>query len=255
MVIDRNAFFSAIKRPVVYGRTTLAPLFTKMSQSQVDGLNSLLDAFEAAGVSDPRHIAYMLATAYHETAQAMLPVMETRQSGEARNPSVDAAIRRLENSYAAGRLTWVKKPYWRKDMTGRSWLGRGYVQVTHRENYARAERELGIAFTANPELMLEPGPSAMAMIRGMSEGWFTGKKLSDYINDRETDYREARRIINGTESASKIEAYARSFASAIVPAKSAAPPKPTPPAPRPAEPVANPAPASSIWARFFSLFR
>ena len=37
----------------------------------------------------------------------------------------------------------------------------------------------------------------MICIVGMRDGWFTGKKLSDYINNDEVDFYNARRIVNG----------------------------------------------------------
>ena len=38
----------------------------------------------------------------------------------------------------------------------------------------------------------------------MKEGWYTSKKLSDYINDNKKDYVGARRIVNGTDKAKEI---------------------------------------------------
>lgn len=38
----------------------------------------------------------------------------------------------------------------------------------------------------------------------MKEGWFTGRKLSDYISGNKKDYVNARRIINGMDKAQKI---------------------------------------------------
>jgi hypothetical protein len=37
------------------------------------------------------------------------------------------------------------------------------------------------------------------MFVGMTKGLFTGKKLSDYFNDKLDDWINARRIINGTD--------------------------------------------------------
>ena len=53
------------------------------------------------------------------------------------------------------------------------------------------------------------------MIYGMREGWFTTKKLSDYIKNGKADYVGARRIINGTDEARKIAGYAEIFEKAL----------------------------------------
>jgi hypothetical protein len=45
----------------------------------------------------------------------------------------------------------------------------------------------------------------------MERGLFTGKKLSDYFNDKKTDWRNARRIINGLDKADTIARYAQNF--------------------------------------------
>ncbi len=203
-------------------------LVPKLTQAQVDGFNLILDA----GASlPPRQLAYCLATAWHETAKAMQPVIETRTTKDKDNPSVDTAIARLEASWKRGKLPWVKQPYWRKDAKGLSWLGRGYPQVTHLSNYARAEKETGIGFTANPDLMLIAANAVPVMFSGMSKGWFTGHKLGDYFlpnghfsvkdkNCKESELLtavDARHIINGTESATTVAGYYMVFVKALVP--------------------------------------
>lgn len=205
--MNRKAFFAAVRNN---------PFGGSLSQGQVDGMNAVLDYWDDAGLTDIRRLAYALATQFHETARTMQPVIETRQPSEKENPSVDEAIRRLEKAWAAGKLSWVSKPYWRKDTDGLSWLGRGLPQLTHKANYERAERETGIPFTSNPELMLEMAPAVTVMMRGMAEGWFTGKKLSDYFKEAELpDWINARRIINGLDKAELIAGYAKAFHKAL----------------------------------------
>lgn len=53
------------------------------------------------------------------------------------------------------------------------------------------------------------------LLLGMKEGWFTGRKLSDYINQSKKDYLNARRIINGMDKASLIAGYAETFEKAL----------------------------------------
>ena len=62
---------------------------------------------------------------------------------------------------------------------------------------------------------MQPDIAAKIMIYGMREGWFTNKKLSDYIKAGKADYVGARRIINGTDAARKITGYAETFEKAL----------------------------------------
>jgi hypothetical protein len=43
---------------------------------------------------------------------------------------------------------------------------------------------------------------------GMKEGWFTDRKLSDYITLYKSDFRNARKIVNGMDKADLIAGYA-----------------------------------------------
>ena len=45
----------------------------------------------------------------------------------------------------------------------------------------------------------------------MKEGWFTGKKLSNYITLQKSDFLNARRIVNGMDKAKEIEALAKQY--------------------------------------------
>ncbi len=116
--MDRIAFFAALRRRErgVSG--------TSLKQGQVDGITAILDEAERRGTRT-NDLAYAMATVYHETSRTMQPVMETLAD------NVDTAIARLEKAWKAGKLKWVKTPYWRKDDNGKSWLGRGLVQLTH----------------------------------------------------------------------------------------------------------------------------
>lgn len=194
----------------------IRPLFGgRLTQAQVDGINIILA--EAAD-SPIQHRAYLLATAFHETARTMQPVRETRASTDA------AAVNKLERAWKAGRLPQVKVPYWRFDQEGKTWLGRGYVQLTHKKNYATASKHIGVDLLGNPEKAMEPKVAARILVRGCEEGWFTGKKLSDYLPG---DYVGARRVVNGTDRAALIAAQAMKFEDALRAAP--APPKPAGP--------------------------
>lgn len=144
--------------------------------------------------------AYILATGYHETARKMKPVREALAVSDA------GAMSRLENAWKAGRLKWVKRPYWRG-----GFFGRGYVQLTHKSNYQHAGRKLGLPLETQPSLALEPEHAALILVRGSMEGWFTGRKLGDYITLHKSDFFNARRVINGRDRAGDIARLAKEY--------------------------------------------
>ncbi len=193
---DRDVFFKDLQLRTGLGAKPPAK----------EGLTLLLDAFETdAGFTQIRDLAYVLATVRWETGQTFQPVKEKRASKD-KNP----------------RLWKIQNRYWSS-----GFFGRGYVQITWEKNYQKAgERLAGTAFTLDsgdltlgadtlvnqPELVLQPPIAYAIAARGMREGWFTGKKLSDFIQDGEPpDYINARKIINGLDQAQTIATYASAF--------------------------------------------
>lgn len=204
-MIDRKRFFDVVKAK-----------FGKLSQGQVEGFNAILDAWEQSPkLTDVRWLAYMLVTAWHETATRMQPVIETRGPNEKTNPSVDTAIARLDRAWHDGKLHWVKERYWAKDEDGLSWLGRGLPQITHKAMYAKAEKALGVPFTKDPDLALLPENATNVMFWGMTKGAFTGRKLGDYFNATTDAPVLARYIVNGQDRAKLIAGYYKSMLSAL----------------------------------------
>ncbi|MBB4116747.1 putative chitinase [Rhizobium sp. BK226] len=201
--MDRAFFFDTVRRELFKGELT---------QPQVVGITAILDAWERRFAdADWRWLAYILATAYHETAYTMQPVRETLAESDGR------AVEILETAFAAGRLSWVKTPYWRPDEDGRSWLGRGLVQLTHKRNYQAMSVLTGIDLVADPDRAMEMDAAVTILIEGMLQGSFTGHKLADHLNATTPDWVNARRIVNGTDRAEKLAAYAMAFDAAIRP--------------------------------------
>lgn len=182
MALDRKTFFASV-RDSLFDRS--------LSQRQVDGMNAVLDAWDASGYADDRWLAYCLGTAYHETGRAMYPV---REGGRGKG-----------------------HPYGVPGADGQIAYGRGYVQLTWAANYAKADKALGLGgkLVANFDLALDPATAAKILFRGMAEGWFTAFKLPDYLNDHLADYLHARRIVNGMDRAQDIAGYALHFFDAI----------------------------------------
>ena len=55
-----------------------------LSQEQVNGFEVIGEAWDKAGDGNLRNLAYILATAYHETARTMQPVRETLATTDAK---------------------------------------------------------------------------------------------------------------------------------------------------------------------------
>lgn len=200
-MINRRFFFDTIRRDLFNGR---------LRAGQIGGLSAILDRFcEVMPEGDDRWLAYMLATAFHETAGTMQPVRETLA------PSDEKAIATLERAFAAGRLKSVKTPYWRPDEDGRSWLGRGLVQLTHRRNYEAMSVATGIDLLARPERAMEMEVSVTILFRGMIDGLFTGRRLIEFFVGDHEDWAGARRIINGTDRAMLVAGHAKAFYAAL----------------------------------------
>jgi len=201
MSINRAFFFDHI-------REKLFP--TGLDQSQVDGHDAILDAWEKDhAADDQRFLAYILATAYPESARALQPVRETLANSD------EQAARRLEAAWDAGKLPWVRTPYWRKDADGKYWFGRGLVQITFKANYRKLGDAIGVDLVADPDLALEMDVAVRIIVYGMLHGSFTGNKLADYFNKTKADWVNARKIINGLDRADAIAGYGKAYYAAL----------------------------------------
>lgn len=191
------AFFVSVRSSV------LGP---DLSQSEVNGCDAILAAMEGSPLA---YCAYALATAYRETASTMQPIREyggptyfTRM--------YDITGARPKMAAANGNT---------HPGDGPKYCGRGYVQLTWRNNYDRAGRALGVDLVEVPELAMRPDIAAKVMRRGMDEGWFSGKKFADYLPHdvpaSRGQFDSARRIINGTDHADEIAGHALEFQAAL----------------------------------------
>lgn len=185
----------------------LNPFFVA-SVTQKTGIENILN--HTTHLTIPQR-AYLLATTYHETAFTMQPIME-RGNGD--GPDPDPWDDYLQK-YDTGRLAKALGNTPEADGDGVRYAGRGYVQITGLYNYKRASKELGIDLVKNPELALHPDVAVKLLVTGCMDGWYTGRKLSSYINDHKKDYYNARRVVNGLNRASEIAAYAEKFEKAL----------------------------------------
>jgi putative chitinase len=151
----------------------------KLSQGQVEGMENIIN-YSTVSLDQ---LAYVLATVKWETAHTMQPIKEY------------------------GSTAYLKsKPYW-------PYYGRGLVQLTWKDNYAK------YGLDKTPDKALEWDSSLFVLFDGMTKGLFTGKKLDDYINDNKRDYINARRIINGTDRAKEIAQIADAYRTALIAAQ------------------------------------
>lgn len=148
--------------------------------------------------TDRRKLAYCLATFKWETAHTMQPIDE--RGGDAyfnRRYGPQTSVGKMLGNTKAG--------------DGALYHGRGYVQITGRNNYAKAKKLTGVDLISEPNRAKEPDLAYQIAIQGMMDGWFTGKKLSNYFLGDNADYLNARRIINGQDQAEKIAEIARNY--------------------------------------------
>ena len=191
---NAEAFFDSVRASGVLGSTAA------IKPDQKKGLEAVLRAAKEADWP-LAYVAYALATAGHETNYTMLPVREAY---------------------------WLSENWRKKNLRYYPYYGRGYVQLTWKTNYEKADQELGLGgrLNDNLDLAMDPEVAAKIMSRGMQEGWFAGDKsgkrhtLKRHLPANGSaasaaKFTEARRIINGTDKAAKIAAEAIKFQTAL----------------------------------------
>lgn len=197
MTIDRKRFFDGVRS---------GPFPGKLTSGQVAGMNAILDEWERRGLTDLRWLAYMLATTKWETVHTMQPIKEM---------GGPAYLKKMYDIHGA-RPSLARANGNIHPGDGVRYCGRGYVQLTWRNNYRRMGELLKTPLEQNPDLAMRHDVAAGILFEGMlragsGRGDFTGKSLEDYFNDRTTDWINARRIINGTDKAAEIAGIAKQF--------------------------------------------
>ena len=171
--------------------------------TETANLPIILQECQAQGLTLPKFkedIAYILATARHETAN-----WQFLEEIDGRNQAIKLGYDGGENYY-----------------------GRGYVQLTHKYNYQKFSTIMNQDLVNNPNLVLDPKDAAFILVYGMRNGSFTGKKLDDFAynyspeepevidgiakaGDRAINFIMARGIVNGNDQAMLINNYAREY--------------------------------------------
>lgn len=183
--IDRGTFFKEYRN--IFRLKTI-------SQAQVNIFDAIFDYWDQSQHTDLRWLAYAMATAYHETGARMEPVRE----GFAKDDI--SAIRAVERLLAQGGISWN---YAKPEANGKSYFGRGLVQITHADNYRKLGQAIGIGnkLYDDPSLALDKDISVKLLFKGMTDGLYRpGHKLSVYFSKDKEDWYGAREMINGDKS-------------------------------------------------------
>lgn len=152
---------------------TYRTAFGKLTQKQVEGLDFLLTKLEQSTKIDTNaKRSYVLATIKWETADTFQPVTE----------------------YGSQKYLKSKRYY--------PFIGRGYIQLTWKENYRKFGVALKLDLVNNPELANEPENAWKILEEGMTDDLsvqdpdFTSYTLEDFFKGDRYDFMEARKIIN-----------------------------------------------------------
>lgn len=201
--------------------------------------------FADGRITDRRWAAYLMATAMHEGRAAAdgwnatwNPVSETNGAGQDygelqtvvdwEGEPLDAQgseVAEITDTSQIQRLaaTLINIPkrgrnhyFPRAQILQKRYYGRGYVQITHQENYRGMDEALHLdgRLHRNPELAVTDAQvsyntSSYGLVNGsfrgskhrvVGQGIIGGHKLADYINGTGTDYFNARDIVNGDKN-------------------------------------------------------
>lgn len=208
-MLNRQFFFDHVRNALFNG---------KLKQSQVEGLNYILDIWERDHAKwDDRWLAYALGTTHLETGADMQPIHEK------------GGTTYFENNYGptGNKRKRAKEMGNTQPGDGAKYHGRGFVQLTWKVNYQKMSTHLTNTFgktidlVNEPDLALKPEYAAEIMFHGMNTGTFTGKKFSDYFTKNadgtpaKDKWVSARAIINGNDKAALIAGFGKTYYAAL----------------------------------------
>lgn len=229
----------------------LAAVPQDQQEEAAANLPRIVQACADVGVTDPNQVAYILATAQHETGFGHERYSRSVSLVEDSNPFTQNADGTWSaRNHLTGRTSTAATreeldvQYWndaygsRSDLgnregtnDGSDYRGRGFVQLTGRSNYQSMTtilNEAGYTYTidgvtygtaenpidllSHPEHVNQvPDLAARILVEGSTRGTFTGKSVGDYINEDGVDFVNARRVINGTDRAADVADIAETY--------------------------------------------
>lgn len=184
--------------PELIGKESIEHLGNKLAElteTTIHDFSSKTGTIEAIkwecrvqGIGLDTQVAYVLATTQWETAQTFKPVREA---------------------------FWLSEKWREKNLGYYPFYGRGYVQLTWKNNYEKYSRILGVDMVDDPDIAMRPNVALFILVHGFKTGTFTGRKITDYIDHGRTDFVNARRCINGRDRAHEIAAIAKELLNKI----------------------------------------
>ena len=197
--IDRAIFFNEIRK---------GPFPGFLYEGQVEGLDAILKYWDQhRELKDIRWLAYLLGTAFHETAKTFGPVRETLAKTD------EQAYQRLRRHFGTVKAYFRKHP-----KTGFSYFGRGLVQLTWANNYIAMGKLLGVGliFFLGPGKVMTLKWAVPIIFEGMIRGAYVpGHCLPRYFHDGSAQWTSARYIVNGTDKRKLIAGYGQTFLAAL----------------------------------------
>ncbi len=180
--------------------------YAPSNPSDTSGFTTLISSIvaDANSWSSFAEIAYLLATVKWETAHTFKPIHELGSLSYFDKYEPGTILGHNLGNTEVG--------------DGFLFRGRGYVQITGRANYSHIGLLLGVDLVSNPDLALDPDVAYKIASGGMHHGWFTGRRLSQFMTGDTPDFINARRIINSLDHASEIAAFAQTFLALLTPA-------------------------------------
>ena len=163
--------------------------FATSSANGAKHIPLIMDALAKEGIKDPAQVAYVLATVNRETSFVNF---------------VEGAGTRYISS------------------GGTAYYGRGYVQLTHKDAYAKAtvylrSKGYNVDLVKNPELASQPQYAAPILAYGMKTGslYGDGMTLGKCAGGGKVDWVSCRRIVNDGAQAGEIASAAKLYYDAI----------------------------------------
>lgn len=189
---------------------------SRLSKDQVRGIEEVCEAWDRSYAArkpfgkEIQLLSYVLASVYHETGGKMLPVREGFKDSD------EASRLHVAKMFSQGKISGD----YAKPIGGISYFGRGRCQNTHLANYKKLQERYGVPLVQNPNLILADSKlDARITVDGHIEGFWTGRKLQDYLDaDGNLNYIAARAIVNGDgkKNGALIASYAKHFEEAFV---------------------------------------
>jgi putative chitinase len=137
--MNRTLFFNSINPTLFDG---------KISPSQTEGINAIIDEWEASTFNDLRWLGYLLASVYHETGKEMQP---TKEKGG--------------DQYLQSKPYY---PYVGMDLLQTSWL---------KYNYQKVKDFTGRDVVTHPNLIADLKTSAKVALHFMVNGFIPARNF------------------------------------------------------------------------------